>query len=353
MIFEALSKLVAGTSLARAEARALMEEVLRGEATEAQLGALLAVLRLKGETVAELVGFAEAMRAQAPPVYPSQPLSADEPLLDTCGTGGDAAGTFNVSTAAALVVAAAGVRVAKHGNRSISSQCGSADVMEALGVNIHLAPARTGECIRAVGIGFLFAPLVHTAMRHAQKARRDLRFRSVFNLLGPLTNPAGVTAQVLGVFDPRWLEPVAQALAALGVRRAFVVHSRDGLDEVSLSSETQVAELCDGRVAGSEIRPEDFGLARAPLDGVRGGDAATNAGIILRVLEGEKGPPRDFVLLNAALALLAAGRASSPREAAARAAEAIDTGQARQTVARLVEFTRQFEPAVVPAKKRP
>ncbi|MFQ5927709.1 MAG: anthranilate phosphoribosyltransferase [Terriglobia bacterium] len=344
MVVEALAKLVAGTSLERAEARALMEEILSGRVTEAQLGALLAALRLKGETVDELVGFAEAMRASAQPIFSDQPLPPDEPLLDTCGTGGDAAGTFNVSTAAALVAAAGGVRVAKHGNRSISSQCGSADVMEALGVNIHLAPARIGDCIHEVGIGFVFAPLVHTAMQHAQKARRDLRIRSVFNLLGPLTNPARVNAQVLGVFDARWLEPVAQALAALGARRAFVVHSRDGLDEVSLASETHVAELHQGQVSRYDIRPEDFDLRRTSLDPIRGGDAAANAEIIRRVLAGETGPARDVVLLNAALALVAAGRAEAPPEAAACAAEAIDSGLARQTLARLVEFTRQHEP---------
>jgi anthranilate phosphoribosyltransferase len=345
-----LQKLVGGSSLTRAEARALMEEILHGRATEAQLGAFIAALRLKGETVDELVGFAEAMRAHAQPVFPDQSLPPDEPLLDTCGTGGDAAGTFNVSTAAALVAAAAGVRVAKHGNRSISSRCGSADVMEALGVNIHLAPARIGACIREVGIGFVFAPLVHTAMQHAQKARRDLRFRSVFNLLGPLTNPAGVNTQVLGVFDARWLEPVAQALAALGIRRAFTVHSRDGLDEASLASETQVAELHHGQVSCYEIQPEDFGLPRLPLDGIRGGDAAANAQIIREVLEGRKGPARDVVLLNAALALVAADRADSPRDATACAAGAIDSGLARQTLARLVEFTRAYEPASPPAK---
>jgi len=339
-VVAALHKLVAGTSLARAEAQALMEEILAGHTTEAQLGALLAALRLKGETVDELIGFAEAMRAHAQPIFPDQLLLAQEPLLDTCGTGGDGAGTFNVSTAAALVAAAAGVRVAKHGNRSISSHCGSADVMEALGVNIHLEPARIGACVRAVGIGFVFAPLVHTAMQHAQKARREIRFRSVFNLLGPLTNPARVNAQVLGVFDPRWLEPVAEALGALGTRRAFVVHSQDGLDEVSVSASTQVAELHLGRVSRYEVRPEDFDLQAAPLDGIRGGDAATNAGMIRRVLDGEPGPARTVVLVNTALALVAAGRASGPREAAGVAAQAIDSGLAKQTLARLVDFTR-------------
>jgi len=280
------------------------------------------------------------MRAHAQPIFPDQFSLAQEPLLDTCGTGGDGAGTFNVSTAAALVAAAAGVRVAKHGNRSISSRCGSADVMEALGVNIHLEPAQIGACVRAVGIGFVFAPLVHTAMQHAQKARREIRFRSVFNLLGPLTNPARVNAQVLGVFDPRWLEPVAEALGALGTRRAFVVHSQDGLDEVSVSASTQVAELHLGRVSRYEVRPEDFGLQAAPLDGIRGGDAATNAGMIRRVLDGEPGPARTVVLANTALALVAAGRASTPKEAAGVAAQAIDSGLAKQTLARLVEFTR-------------
>lgn len=345
LVVESLHRLVGGASLARSEARALMETVLRGQVTDAQLGALLAALRLKGETVEELIGFAEAMRAHAQPIFSEPSLPPDEPLLDTCGTGGDAAGTFNVSTAAALVAAATGVRVAKHGNRFISSQCGSADVMEALGVNIHLAPTHIGACIRAVGIGFLFAPLVHTAMQQAQKARRDLRFRSVFNLLGPLTNPAGVNAQVLGVFDAHWLEPMARALAALGVRRAFVIHSQDGLDEVSLSSPTQVAELHQNQVTCYEIRPENFGLRTASGEALRGGDAATNAQIIREVLEGKKGPARDVVVLNAALGLVAAGRERSPQEAATCAAQAIDSGLARQTLQRLVEFTRAREPA--------
>ncbi|MFQ5779086.1 MAG: anthranilate phosphoribosyltransferase, partial [Terriglobia bacterium] len=302
---DALGRLLEGKSLSRADARAVMEALLRGQATEAQIGALLTALRLRGETVEELVGFAEAMRRHARPIFPPEGRPAG-PLLDTCGTGGDGAGTFNVSTAAALVAAGAGALVAKHGNRSLSSRCGSADVLEALGVNLALEPEQIAACIREVGIGFLFAPFLHTAMQHVQAARRQLRVRTVFNLLGPLTNPAGVEAQVVGVFDARWLEPLAKTLGKLGVRHAFVLHSRDGLDEASLSDATEVAELNAGAVRRYELTPEDFGLPRAPRDALQGGDAETNARIIERILRGERGPQRDVVLMNAALALVAA-----------------------------------------------
>ncbi|HKZ52175.1 MAG TPA: anthranilate phosphoribosyltransferase [Candidatus Acidoferrales bacterium] len=262
-------------------------------------------------------------------------------MLDTCGTGGDGAGTFNVSTAAAFVAAAAGVRVAKHGNRSLSSRCGSADVLEALGVNLLAEPSRVAAAIREVGIGFIFAPSVHTAMKHAQKARRHLRFRTVFNLLGPLTNPAQVDAQVVGVFDARWLEPMAATLSALGVRRAFVVHSRDGLDEVSLSDATEVAELRDGQISRYSLTPEDFGLPRAPRDALLGGDAETNSKIIESLFQGERGPRRDIVLMNAALALVAAGVAADIRAGVQQAAVAIDSGAAHERLRALVEFTNR------------
>ncbi len=340
MLAEALAQLGQGGSLHRARAREVMETILRGQATEAQIAALLTALRLKGETVDELVGFAEAMRAHARTIFRSAEQRPG-PLVDTCGTGGDNAGTFNVSTAAALVAAGAGARVAKHGNRSISSKCGSADVLEALGVNIALEPERIGAAIAEVGIGFIFAPTVHTAMKHAQAVRRRLRHRTVFNPLGPLTNPAGVEAQVVGVFDLRWLEPMAQALGALGVGRAFVLHSRDGLDEASLSNVTDFVELRDGKTRRGELNPKDFGLSRAPREALAGGDAQTNAKIIERILAGEPGPPRDVVLLNTSLALVAAGLAGDFREGVEQAAKAIDSGAARDRLRALVEFTRR------------
>jgi anthranilate phosphoribosyltransferase len=335
-----LRRLAAGELLSRTEARAVMETVLRGEATDGQIAALLTALRVRGETAEELIGFAEAMRAHARPIFSPDGRPA-EPLLDTCGTGGDGAGTFNVSTAAAFVAAAAGVRVAKHGNRALSSRCGSADVLEALGVNLLAEPARVAAAIREVGIGFIFAPSVHTAMKHAQKARRDLRFRTVFNLLGPLTNPAQVDAQVVGVFDERWLEPVARTLGELGVRRAFVVHGRDGLDEASLSDTTDVVELAEGTVRRYEVTPEEFGLPRAPRQELHGGDARTNAQIIERVFNGEMGPQRDMVLMNAALALVAAGKAADLRQGVEQGRAAIDSGGARERLRALAEFSNQ------------
>ncbi len=340
VLVEALPQLLAGRPLDRAQARAVMEALLRGEAGDAQIGALLIALRMKGETVDELVGFAEAMRAHARPIFSPDGRPAG-PLVDTCGTGGDASGTFNVSTAAAFVAAAAGVRVAKHGNRSLSSRCGSADVLEALGVNILSEPDQVAAAIHEIGIGFIFAPSVHLAMRNVQRARRQLRVRTVFNLLGPLTNPAGVDAQVLGVFDARWLEPVARALRELGVRQAFVLHSRDGLDEASLSDATEFVELRAGEIRRGEFAPEDFGLPRAPRDALRGGDAEANAKIIERVFAGEPGPPRDIVLMNAALALVAAERAAGYREGVAQARQAIDSGAARDRLRALIEFSNR------------
>jgi len=338
MILEALEKVVADQDLTREEAQAAMEEILAGSATDAQIAGLLTALRLKGETVAELVGFAQAMRRHARPIFPA---GAGSPgmLVDTCGTGGDAAGTFNVSTAAAFVVAGAGARVAKHGNRSISSHCGSADVLEALGVNLALPPERVGRAIEQIGIGFLFAPAVHTAMQHAMRARRELKVRTVFNLLGPLTNPAGASAHVLGVFDASLIELMARALGELQVERAFVVHGADGLDEISLSAETYVAELRRGDVRTYTVVPEDFGLRRAPREALAGGDARHNAQIIRRILRGEYGPHREVVQANAAAALVAVGRASDWLEGVRQAAEAIDSGGAKAKLDALVAFT--------------
>ncbi len=337
MITEAIRKVEASESLTRREAEAAMEELLSGRASDAQIVALLSALRNKGETVEELVGFAVAMRRHAQPIFDSG-RGPGGILVDTCGTGGDASGTFNISTAAAFVVAGAGVRVAKHGNRSISSKCGSADVLEALGVNLEVPPDRIGAAIEQVGIGFLFAPAVHTATRYAMAARRQLGGRTVFNLLGPLTNPAGASAQVLGVFAARLTELLAQALAELGVERAFVVHGSDGLDEISLSAPTYVTEVRSGTIRRYSVSPEDFGLVRAPLEAVAGGDAATNAEIVRTILQGEGGPRREIVLANAAAALVAAGRARDFREGVRVAAEAIDSGAARAKLDHLIAF---------------
>jgi anthranilate phosphoribosyltransferase len=345
MIHQALEKIVAGEDLSRVEAEAAMEQILSGCASDALIAGLLTALRMKGETVDELVGFATAMRRHAVPIFSGKRPVAIEALVDTCGTGGDASGTFNVSTAAAFVIAGAGVHVAKHGNRSISSRCGSADVLERLGVRIDLPTDRVARCIEEVGIGFLFAPAVHTATRHAMPARRELRMRTAFNLLGPLTNPAGASAQVVGVYAADLTELMARALGELGVRRAFVVHGADGLDEISLAGETYVAELRDAVVRSYTVTPEDFGLRRAPLDAVRGGDAEHNAQIIHKVLGRsllyrEHGPHREIVLANAAAALVAAGRATDFLDGVRIAAHSIDSGAARRKLEALVAFSR-------------
>jgi anthranilate phosphoribosyltransferase len=332
-----IEKAEAGTHLSLQEAETAMEEILSGRADEDSIVALLAALRAKGETVEELVGFARAMRRHATPIF-SDATRPHELLVDTAGTGGDASGTFNISTAAAIVAAGAGVRVAKHGNRSISSKCGSADVLEALGISLDASPERVGAAIREIGIGFLFAPALHTAMRHAMPARRRLG-RTAFNLLGPLTNPAGARAQVIGVFSDKWVEKIALALAELGVERAFVVHGAGGLDEISLAGETNVGEVRHDIVRLYEVTPEDFGLKRAPISAISGGDAAYNAGLIRAILAGEPGPRRDIVVANAAAALVAAGRAADFLEGAHLAAESIDSGAARKKLDALIAFT--------------
>ena len=325
-------------SLTREEARAVMAEILRGEATDAQIAGLLVALNMKGESVEEIVGFAEAIRSAAAPLE-SLRTEAGALDVDTCGTGGDVSGTFNISTAAAFAVAGAGVRVAKHGNRSVTSLCGSADVVETLGVNIAMPAARLGHCLRQVGIAFLYAPAMHSAMKAVQAARQQLRMRTIFNLLGPLTNPAGASAQIVGVYAEAMVEKLAAALRELGVRRALVVHGKDGLDEITISEETRVAEVRDGKVRTYDIAPEQFGLRRSPLSEIAGGDAKKNAEIIRRILDGEKSPRRDVVLLNAGAALMAAGRAADMRQGIALAAEALDSGRAKQKLAALVEFT--------------
>ena len=333
-----LEKIEAGSHLSRSEAESTMEELLAGRCSDAEIVRLLTGVRAKGETLDELIGFATAMRRYARPVFAKAAGLPDEMLVDTCGTGGDVKGTFNVSTAAAFVAAGAGAHVAKHGNRSSSSRCGSADVLEALGVDLDVPVERMGEAIRQIGVGFLFAPAAHTAMKHAAAARRQVGGRTIFNLLGPLTNPVGANAQVLGVFDARVCEKMARALDALGCKRAFVVHGADGMDEISLSGETHVTELREGVVRSYAVAPEDFGVKRAPLEALAGGDVATNARIIRDILEGEAGPSRDVVIANAAAALVAVARAADWREGAALAAQSIDSGSAWARLESLISF---------------
>jgi len=348
-----------------------MADVLAGKCTDAQIAALLIALRMKGETVEEIVGFAEAIRAAAAPL-PIERVSSDalavsgtgrdalaedslgeaafddtavsssmahSSLVDTSGTGGDASGTFNISTATALVAAGAGVRVAKHGNRSISSKCGSADVVEALGVNIQLSPERAAQCLREVGICFLYAPNLHPAMKQVQGVRRELRMRTMFNLLGPLTNPARASGQVVWVYSLDLVEKLAEALSMLGLHRALVVHGLDGLDEITVTGKTRIAEARDGTVRSYEVEPEEFGMKRATLQDLAGGDAAENAAIIRAVLGGEKSARRDVVVLNAAAALVAAGRADHLAEAVPMAEKAIDSGAAAKKLDALVRFS--------------
>jgi len=346
MILEALEKVVADEDLTRAEAEAAMEDILEGRASDALIAGLLTALRIKGETVDEVVGFAKAMRRHATPIFPPGHPRTDEPLVDTAGTGGDARGTFNISTAAAFVIAGAGVRVAKHGNRSFSSRCGSADVLEALGAKIDLAPDRIARSIDEVGIGFMFAPAMHAATRHAMPVRRELRMRTVFNLLGPLTNSAGASVQIVGVYDPSLTELVARALGELGVRRAFVFHGADGLDEISISGDTFISELRDGIVRSYTVTPEDFGLRRWPLEEVRGGDAKHNAEIVLRIFgpsthHHANGAHREIVLANAAAALVGAGRATDFLDGVRVAAESIDSGAARGKLDAFIAFTKR------------
>jgi anthranilate phosphoribosyltransferase len=329
-----------GHILNRAEAEAVMEELLRGHIDTPDIVRLLEAMNRRPVQVQELVGFAGVMRTHAAAVF-AKGEARPANMVDTCGTGGDGGNTFNISTAAAFVAAAAGARVAKHGNRAASSRSGSADVLEALGVRIDIPMTQAGKAIREVGIGFLFAPTAHAAARHAVPARKQIGVRTVFNLLGPLTNPAGAHAQVLGVFSPDVLDLVAGTLAELGVEYAFVVHGTGGLDEISLCGETLVAEVKDGAVQRRTLVPEDFGISRAPLEALRGASVEENAAIIRNVLEGETGPRHDIVVVNAAAALVAAGVASNFREGVSRAASAISSGAAKEKLARLAEFTNR------------
>jgi len=350
MILDALHRIAnSGESLGRVDARAVMADVLSGRCTDAQIAALLVALHMKGEAVEEIVGFAEAIRDAATPLPMADknggPLAVSgtgrDALVDTSGTGGDAAGTFNISTATAFVTAGAGVRVAKHGNRSISSKCGSADVIEALGIRIDLTPERSAQCLREVGICFLYAPALHVAMKQVQAVRRELKMRTMFNLLGPLTNPAGASGQVVGVYAADMVEKLAEALGMLGRRRALVVHGNDGLDEITITGPTRIAEARDGTVRTYEVTPEEFGLPRASLTEIAGGDATENAAIIRDVLSGTPGPKRNVVLLNSAAALVAAGLADHLKDALPLAGNAVDSGAARRKLEELVGFTKQ------------
>ena len=334
MIQEAIKDLIAGADLGRARTRAAMDQIMSGQATDAQIGAFLVALRIKGETVDEIAGCAEVMREKATPIATTRP-----DLIDTCGTGGDDSGTFNISTAVAFVACGAGLAVAKHGNRSISSHCGSADVLAALGVNVEASPEKVGECIDEVGIGFLFAVALHGAMKHAIGPRRELATRTVFNVLGPLTNPAGAKRQLIGVYDGALTEALAGVLGQLGSERALVVHGSDGLDEITLTGPTQVSELRDGRVSTRQIDPRDFGLQLAPAEALQGGDAAYNARILREVLDGREGPRRDVVLINAAAAIAVGGRAEDTTAGLELARASIDSGRARQALDRLVEVS--------------
>lgn len=329
-----LRKVATGQTLSESEAADAFETIMSGAATEAQIGALLMGMRARGESVEEITGAARAMRARAVKVR------APEGAIDTCGTGGDAKGTHNISTCVAFVVAGAGVPVAKHGNRSISSRSGSADVLAALGVNIECSPQTIADCIEGSGLGFMFAPAHHASMRHVAKVRNELGTRTIFNLLGPLANPAGAKYQVVGVFGEDWVEPIAQVLGRLGAERAWVVHGSDGLDELTTTGVSHVAALDGGKISTFRISPKNAGLTETKPEDLAGGDATENAAHIRAVLGGQQGAFRDIVLLNAAAALLVAGKAKTLREGVALASESIDSGRARAVLEALVKLSR-------------
>src|SRR6056297_1411115 len=344
MIKEAIGMLVEGRDLSEEMMIEVMTMIMGGEATAAQIGAFITALRMKGETIPEIVGAARVMRAQATPIEVNTTLDLDrddinldrETILDTCGTGGSGTRSFNISTTVALVVAACGVRVAKHGNRSVSSACGSADVLEALGVNLEVSPEKVEQCIAEIGIGFLFAPALHGAMKHAIGPRREIGIRTIFNILGPLTNPARANRQVLGVYRADLVEKLAAVLFSLGCRKGYVVHGSDGMDEITLTGATTIAAIDSSGVTVSTITPEQFGLTPCALADLQGGDATRNADIVRAILSGTPGAQRDIVLLNSAYALLAAGSAETVPDGIAMAAEAIDEGRAAQALADLV-----------------
>ncbi len=336
MIKDAIAKLVDRQSLTEAEAEAVMHEIMDGKDSPAQIAAYLTALRMKGETVEEITGSARAMREKATRIRVNDPM-----VVDTCGTGGDGAATFNVSTTVAFVVAGAGLTVAKHGNRAVSSRSGSADVLKSLGVRVDLPPERVEECVNDIGIGFLFAPLFHGAMKHAMGPRQEIGVRTIFNLLGPLTNPAGASIQVLGVYDEALTETLAKVLVKLGSRHCYVVHGMDGLDEITVTDRTRVSEGKGGRITNYFIEPRDFGFERARLKDLAGGDAEENARIIRDILGGREGPRQQLVLLNAAPAMVACGKAATWLDGIKRAQEAIRSGAAMEKLESLVRWTNR------------
>jgi anthranilate phosphoribosyltransferase len=329
----AIGKLIERRDLTEAEAEAAMKCLMSGEATQAQIGSFLTALRMKGETIGEITALARVMREFAARITPK----VNDILVDTCGTGGDRIKTFNISTAAMFVAAGAGLVIAKHGNRSVTSKAGSADVVEAMGARIDLPPDEVKRCIETVGIGFMFAPRFHGAMKHAIGPRREMGIRTVFNILGPLTNPASAQAQVMGVFDGELTEKLARVLGKLGCKRAMVVHGLDGLDEISTLGETQISELKNGEVETYKIRPEVVGIERTSAEAIAGKDLVENVQMLIRVLRGERGPRRDIVLLNAAAAIVVGGKAHDLREGLTMAADAIDSGRAYEKVFQLVK----------------
>ena len=338
MIREAIAKLVEKESLTSEEAEVVMNGIMLGEATPSQISAFIVALRMKGETAEEIAGCAKAMRAHATKV-----VSRQNPLIDTCGTGGDGIGTFNISTVVAFVVAGAGIAVAKHGNRSVSSRCGSADVLEILGVKIELGPKGIARCLDEIGIGFLFAPRLHPAMKYAATPRREIGVRTIFNILGPLTNPASASIQLLGVYDPRLTETIAQVLSLLGTRHALVVHGADGLDELSTTGINKVSQLHNGEITTYYLDPRQVGLPSAELAQLKGGLPEENARIVRALLQGERGAKRDVVLLNAAAGLLTAERVIDFKEDLSLAAETIDSGQALHKLEQLIQLSQSLE----------
>lgn len=336
MIREAIEKAGKRIDLTSAEMRGSFNEIMSGQAVIADTKEFLAVLRAKGETVEEITAAAKVMREKAARIRVDEPA-----LIDTCGTGGTGINTFNISTTAAFVAAGSGIKVAKHGNRSASCQCGSADVLEALGVKIDVGPERVAESIREVGIGFLFAPSFHTAMKHAVLARKELGGRTIFNILGPLSNPANAAYQVIGVYDAKLTETLAGVLKNLGLKRAFVVHGMDGLDEITIADRTKVTELKDNKLKTYFVSPEDFKIKTARLEDLSGGSAKENAEIVIAILKGEQGPRRDVVLMNASAAIVCAGRAKDFKTGMKLAAESIDSGRALEKLSALIEITNR------------
>ena len=341
MIREAIARVIERKDLNEKQMVEVMNEIMSGETTPAQIGSFITALRMKGETIEEISGAATVMREKATRIETGVAVDKGEILVDTCGTGGDNSGTFNVSTTTAFVVAAAGIPVAKHGNRSVSSQCGSADVLEALGVNLDLIPEQVGKCVREVGIGFLFAPMLHSAMKHAIGPRREIGVRTIFNVLGPLTNPAGANVQLLGVYSPDLCEKLARVLGRLGSRRALVVCGAGNVDEFTVTGDTEVAELSNGEVRTYTVRPEDAGLGRSRLVDLQGGDTPEESAAILRdVLGGAKGAKRDMLLLNSGAALYAAGKVPGLKTGVVLATGIIDSGAALAKLEALIKFSQ-------------